>query len=417
MKKGFAIVIVSLLFSTLVFANGTNESEGPKKLTLWTLAEKRGAFEPIASEFNSSQSDYEIELSFYSTDGLKDALKVAASSNTLPDIWYNWGGYLGGFYSDNGLAYNLSEYATEHDWENKFNPTVLSLANRNGNIMGYPVCLNVLGVYYRKDIFEKYDLQVPQTFEEFENVCEVLKANGVTPISTAGLKGWHVMRFVELLIEHYAGAEEHDKLSLFEESYAGNEAVIQALTKYKEFVDKGYLPDGFVTFNPDDTMMLVFSGQAAMDIQGQWYDSNILAAGQDINNYGVFPFPSGGTNRMSAFCTLYQMNANLSDKDLQGCIDFLDFFNKVEYAEKYSEYYDFPQPFIDSEMPEGQPNVEILFAEASKNGNFTITDQAFPTEIADALFAAQDAIALGEMTPEEGAQHIQNAVDAYFANN
>ena len=120
---------------------------------------------------------------------------------------------------------------------------------------------------------------------------------------------------------------------------------------------------------------------------------------------------------MSSFCTMYQFNANLSDEKLQACIDFIDFYNTEEHATEYSAYFDLPQPFIDSKMPADQPNVAILINNAIENGNFTITDQAFPTEIADALFAAQDAIALGQMTPEEGAQSIQNAVDTYFANN
>lgn len=416
-RKLFVISVVSFLCCLMVFASGATESKGPQQIEFWTLTERSGAIDPIVSDFNASQSDYEVVVSYYSTDGIKDALKVAASSNTLPDIWYNWGGYLGGFYSDNGLAYDLTEYAAENDWADKFNPIVLSLANRNGKLMGYPISLRVIGIYYRTDIFEKYGLSVPTTFEEFENVCEVLKENGVTPISTAGLKGWHVMRFVELLIEHYAGAEQHDQLSLFEIPYAGNEAVIQALTKYKEFVDKGYFPEGFVTANPDDTKFMVFSGQAAMDVQGQTYDTAILQAEQNMDLYATFPFPSGGSNRMSSFCTMYQMNADLSDEKLQGCINFLDFLNQEKYATEYSAYFDMPQPFIDSKMPENQPNVEILVNNAIENGTFTITDQAFPTEIADALFAAQDAIALGQMTPEEGAQTIQDAIDIYFANN
>jgi raffinose/stachyose/melibiose transport system substrate-binding protein len=50
---------------------------------------------------------------------------------------------------------------------------------------------------------------------------------------------------------------------------------------------------------------------------------------------------------------------------------------------------------------------------AEANGTFTITDQAFPTEIADALFNVQDAIANGEMQPAEGAAKIQAAIEAY----
>ena len=66
-------------------------------------------------------------------------------------------------------------------------------------------------------------------------------------------------------------------------------------------------------------------------------------------------------------------------------------------------------------MPEGQPNVADMLAAAEANGTFTITDQAFPTEVADALFNVQDAIANGQMEPADGASKIQEAIEAYRA--
>ena len=50
-----------------------------------------------------------------------------------------------------------------------------------------------------------------------------------------------------------------------------------------------------------------------------------------------------------------------------------------------------------------------------KNGTFTITDQAFPTEVADVLFNYQDAIANGESKPADAAKAIQEAIESYQA--
>jgi raffinose/stachyose/melibiose transport system substrate-binding protein len=220
------------------------------------------------------------------------------------------------------------------------------------------------------------------------------------------------MRYVELLIEHYAGAAAHDKMNTFQTSY-NNNAVVQALTKYKEWCDKGYFPAGFVTSDPNDSHIAVFSGQAAMDLQGQWYDGTITRNGQDISKYGTFAFPSGGTNRLSAFAEMIQLNKNLSPQKLQACIDFLDYYYSKTNTDKYPSFFNLPLPRLDSVMPSGLPNVAVMLETSNKNGTFTITDQAFPTEIADALFRAQDGIALGQMTPQQGAANIQAAIEAY----
>lgn len=385
---------------------------GKTELTFWTLNTKQNAVDPIVEVFNSENEDIHVTVSYYDTDGIKDACKVAASSKTLPNMWFNWGGSLGGFYAENGLTYDLTDYAKANDWENKFSSGALELCNLGGQLAGYPTSYNVLDVYYRKDIFEQYGIKVPSTFEEFEAACATLKENGITPISTAGLNGWHVMRFVELLIEHYAGSELHDKMNTFESGYNCDE-VVQALTKYQEFCEKGYFPTGFVTADPNDTNMAVFSGTAAMDIQGQWYDGMILQEEQDMNLFGTFAFPSGGTNRMSAFAEMTQFNAGNSEAELEACMKFIDYYFSQENVDKYSAYYNLPLPKAGAVMPEGQPNVEVMMQTAEKNGVFTITDQAFPTEIADALFDIQDAIANGQMQPAEGAAKIQEAIEAY----
>ena len=395
--------------------NGSGDGgskDGVTEVTFWQLSTRQEAFEPMIEEFNSTHDDIKVTASYYDTDGIKDACKVAASSKTLPNMWFNWGGSLGGFYVDNGLTYDLTSYAEENGWADQFNSNALNLCTYDGKISGYPTSYNVLGFYYRKDIFEQYNLEVPTTFEEFEQVCATLKENDVTPISTAGLYGWHNMRFIELLIEHYAGAEQHDAMNTFDESW-DNDAVTKAFEKYKEFVDKGYFPDGFLTQDPNDTLIAVANGQCAMDVQGQWYDGNIIQNELDVNNYGVFAFPSGDTNRMSSFAEMTQFNADNTDEELAACVEFMDFCYSQENADKYSEYYNLPLPTADPKMPEGQPNVPVMIETGEKNGTFTITDQAFPTEVADVLFNCQDAVANGEMQPDEVGAKIQEAIDSY----
>ena len=54
---------------------------------------------------------------------------------------------------------------------------------------------------------------------------------------------------------------------------------------------------------------------------------------------------------------------------------------------------------------------------SNENGIFTITDQSFPTEVADVLFNAQDAIANGQMEPADAAKEIQAAIENYLFRN
>ncbi|MDR0601653.1 MAG: extracellular solute-binding protein [Treponema sp.] len=419
MKKTKRVCFVTAVLAAALTAACGGKTEGGSggtraiELTIWNLSGRQVPLDAAAGEFAAANPGIRITPAYYDTDGIKDATKVAASSGTLPGLWFNWGGMLGGFYAENDLIYDLKDYAAVNGWDKIFNGGALSLCTLDGKLAGYPTSFNVMGIYYRKDTFARYGLEVPKTFEEFEQVCATLKRNGITPITTAGLYGWHVMRFVEVLIEHYTGAELHDQMNTFQASY-NHPAIVQAFTKFKEFADKGYFPAGFLTLDPNDTGLEIFAGTAAMDVQGQWMDGSIIQEEQDVSNFGTFAFPSGGTNRMSAFAEMIQFNKNLSQEQIEASVKFLDFFQGKEHVGKYSEYYNLPLPRLDADMPDGQPNVPVMLSTANKNGTFTVTDQAFPTEVADVLFHVQDGLVTGQTTPQEGAAAIQTAIEAYL---
>ena len=152
-----------------------------------------------------------------------------------------------------------------------------------------------------------------------------------------------------------------------------------------------------------------------MDLQGQWYDGTMIQNDLDPNDYGVFAFPSGDSNRMSAFAEMTQFNKNLSDEELDACVKFMDYYYSDDSVDQYGEYYNLPLPKQGKKAPADQVNVDGMLETSNTNGTFTITDQAFPTEVADVLFNAQDAVANDEMTPEEAASNIQKAIEEYLA--
>ena len=422
MKKKFIAVLMGavMMMSLAACASGeetqtggdSGKESGDKiELTFWMMASRQDAFDPMTEAFNAENDDIEVTVSYYDADAIKDACKVAASSDTLPDMWFNWGGSLGNFYTENGKTYDLTKFAEENNWDEKFTPSALSLCTLSDQLSGYPTSYNVIGVYYNKAVFDQCGLEVPTTFEEFENACATLKENGITPISTGGLHGDHLMRFTEQLIENAAGSELHDKMNTFEESW-DNESTVKAFEKYKEFVDKGYLPEGFITADPNDALMNLTSGKCAMQFEGQWTDGSLITNGLNPEDFGVFAFPSGDEHRMSAFCEMTQFNANLTEEELAAAVKYMDYCYNKENIDAYGQYLSLPIPTLDAEMPADQPNVKTLIDMSNENGIFTITDQAMPTEVVDVFFSAQEGVATGEMTPEQAAQSIQAAVEA-----
>jgi raffinose/stachyose/melibiose transport system substrate-binding protein len=406
-----------LLAAPAVFAGGGAEekSAGPVTVEFWNLSSRKQLTEKAVADFNTLNPDIVVKFVLNSTDDHKKNLKIAASSKSLPDFWFNWGGTLGSFYAENGLSYDLGSYAKENGWDKKFAKSSLDLATFDGNLSGYPTSINMIGMHYRADIFDKVGVKAPTTFEEFEKVCAALKAKGYTPLALSGKNGWHVMRFIEMLIEMYAGAAEHDKIAALKTSW-NNPAVVKAFSKFKEFADKGYFPEGFITLNPDDARTLLYSEKAVMSPEGPWMESNIFTDQQNHDLYGYFKVPLGSSgNRMSGFVEMIQFNAKLDKKKLAAAMKFVDYLYSPEAIAKYGTLIKQPVPRNDNRLPANFTTVPAMLADLNKYGSFTITDQALPQEVAAKLFQAQDGVATGGMTPEQAAEFMQKAVEAYKA--
>lgn len=234
-------------------------SEEPITLTFWTPTWRQAAEEAIIADFEAKYPNIKIEATYLSSADIKTNTKIAASSNTLPDMWYNWGGAFADYYAENGLCLDLTDYANEHNWSDRFLAGALEQATYDGKIIGLPQNLIALVVFYRKDLLEQNGIEIPTTLEELEAACQTLVDNGVTPFATYGNA---IMRTQEALVECYGTEEEHDNLLLMRESWDGNEAVTKSWEKVKEWIDKGYFPSSVLTEDSNSSNMLVSAASA-----------------------------------------------------------------------------------------------------------------------------------------------------------
>ena len=56
----------------------------------------------------------------------------------------------------------------------------------NKKSYGLPIYATTNGVIYNKNIFKKYDLEIPESYEEFIQICDTLKAEGICPLAIGG---------------------------------------------------------------------------------------------------------------------------------------------------------------------------------------------------------------------------------------
>ena len=411
--------VLATLMAASTIAGGAmtvyaGEAEEEVTLTFWSPSWREAAETPIIEDFMKDHPNIKIEPTFMSSDDIKANTKIAASSGTLPDMWYNWGGVLADFYAENGLCLDLTNYAEENNWDEKYLAGALEQCQYEDQLIGLPQNLVGLVMYYRKDIFEKYNIEVPTTFEELETACATLKENGVTPFSSYSS---HMMRYMEELIEYYGGAEEHDNLLTLNADWSQSEALTKSFTKLKEWSDAGYFPDGVLTGDSSVASMYVFNGECAMIMENPGFASQIVSNGYDPDMYGWFQFPTNddGNGRLSAYVKLCQFNADITEEKLEAAMLFWDYY----YSDESLAIHDAieqPTARIGAAMPESYALAEGMLDLIGTNGGFSTMDLKVPAEVMSQYFAVQDAVVLGQTEPENAGAEIQSSIASYLAN-
>jgi raffinose/stachyose/melibiose transport system substrate-binding protein len=339
----------------------------------------------------------------------------------MPDMWFNWGGSLASPYIDGGHALEITpEIAAKYGLDKNISPIALDLAKRNGKLYGVPIWVKPMTVFYKKSLFDKYGIPEPKTFADLEKAMETLKSKGVIPIAVGGKFSWMTMRTTDFLIEHFAGPEMHDKLFALEASYNSPE-VVQAFAKLKEWVDKGYFNDGFISIDPNQALPLLYQNKAGMIFQGPWIEEeNIVKSKLDPNDYVPIIAPADQTPvRVSGFQEQLQFWSKSPPEVQQAALLFAAYISQPEVARTAaSKALGTPRAVLGVSPAEDRPIGTQMAKWVQGDAELYLpTDQALPQELVNAFFQAQDSVVLGTMTPEAAAEHIQKAVEAYKAAN
>ena len=396
------------LVGALAPASQAAPERAPVTLTYWTQDGNPAIPKEIA-DFERANPNVKVKLTVFGTNAYLQAVKVAASSNTLPDIMYEGlGRTLANFYESHGLVLDLTKYAQRDGWYKQFLPLAFKINDYQGKVYGIPTIVMGMGVFYRKDIFAKYHLPVPTTFAQLVSNMATLKASGITPFSMGGVGSWLTMRLTDALLEHYAGPALNDKLENRQASW-DSPAVRQTFTTLKDWTDKAYFTPGFLQINPQDDEIPWMQGKAAMVLEGPWVDSQLITNHQNLANYGFFPFPEDHMpNRLSVFAQQIMIASRTAHP--AEAVSFIEYMDSKANLQKYAAVLPGPFARIGVDNP-GQPHTAQIKSLLLHAASFYMpTDQDLPEALVQQFFQAQDGVVAGTMTPAAAATFLQQQI-------
>ena len=297
-------------------------------------------------------------------------------------------------------------------WAGNVDPAAADELSVNGKLYGQPIqdVSACWAVAYNISMFDELGLQIPTNYAEFCDVCEKIKASGVTPIYESVSDGWHHVCWTEAAIAAtQADPGYPDALNNNTATFAGNKELTTMFSQLKEMADKGYMGDNYMSNQHADAPAAIASGEYAMVLynQGLGTEVNAVDSSFPVDNIGYFVNPLCDNQALNVnYCGpsrfIYSGSANVdaakkylefmaSDESLAYMTENVGKFNQLPYKNAPSAYSDVVQAFYDR-----YPNKVAVFQASVKYYNPAWMD----------IGADMSAMFLGEMTPEEVLEDI-----------
>ncbi|WBO63063.1 ABC transporter substrate-binding protein [Streptomyces camelliae] len=159
----------------------SSKSSGPVTLDYWGWANGQ---EAVVKAFNASHKDVQLKYTKV-TDQLtmQKQLTNAVKAGNTPCLVQNTAEYVTSWVSQGALA-DITQYVKGD--ADKFNPGSWASAQVQGKLYGVPTGSAPNFTIYRTDIFQKYGLKPPATWDDFITAGKVLKRHGIKITNYAG---------------------------------------------------------------------------------------------------------------------------------------------------------------------------------------------------------------------------------------
>lgn len=409
MKNGLTATLSALAMSAALVSGAAKAGE----VKIWTLTFDNNsanvAWDKIIKEFEAANPGVTVTREGRSVDEHKAALRVAAQSSQGPDIYFMWAGLgLGGEFVKAGLSKPLDEAYTKYDWDKRLVGTAGSFSKiYPGGRNGVPYTFHGEGIYYNKELFAKAGITAPPTtYDELKADAAKLKQAGIPAMTFGGTVNWHLMRLMDVILEAKCGAEKHDQLMDMKLDW-GTEACASASFQELNDWSQNYILKPFMGIDNSQSFNLFLANRAAMMVEGDWLVSQ-LADSKKIDNFDLFPFPTG-TDRLYGFAEYLYVSAKSPNSE--EATKFLDYLlsDKVQQENlgafgsisvnanvKYSNVSALDQKWMD------------IFGKYTKiymNG-----DQAFPLDVTTEYWRVINEVASGNIKPDDAGKTLQTFI-------
>jgi len=392
---------------------------------MWS-AEWKVVVDRIVDRYNHSQNKYEV-IALSVPEGADAKFLLGAMGGDPPDVMAQWNAVIP-TWAQGGMLTPFEEIMTpqeRHKFETESYPIVHRVGQYKGLTYGFPIGVQVSGVFYLPDAFKMAGFdKLPTTWEELVKVSAKLTQRdadgqitrlGFLPSSwpdTAPLFGGGIYDF------------KKDRLDIGNPKNLACLENLVALRKRDGYDAVNRFQSGLNTQSFGGGWPFI-GGAYAAAVDGPWRVQQIAQYAPNLHYATALTPPPGGGTAGAGLGSGNFMVIPRSAREKQGAWDFIKYWSGLEDPDTAAQFYIWGGWLPPSDAVANAPLYREYIREHPQFGTFVQAIKsdkiqarppvAYQVFIADELTKIEDLAMRGEITPRQAVTQLQTEVDREIA--
>lgn len=259
------------------------------------------------------------------TAEIRRQLGAAFMAGDPPEVYQSAIGYDLKTYVDAGRLTVLDDVWEAINGDQIFSEGLKSMVKFDGHAYAIPLNTHVIShMFYNKHVFEELNLEPPKDWDEFKEVCRILRENGIEPVAAAA-GTWGTYQWYAPLLT-VVGVDGYLALGRGEIAFT-DPRIREAFELYRDTMVAGYM-EGWAGYGWAEAANEMIQGNAAMYLNGDWVVAHFREAGlvEDVD-FGFFPAP--GTQDV-VIIQVDALAAPLGSADAEGAKRLMEVAGRIE---------------------------------------------------------------------------------------
>ncbi|MFA6845196.1 MAG: ABC transporter substrate-binding protein [Sphaerochaetaceae bacterium] len=451
MKKVKTRVLVVLLLMIAPFvlsANGTNEQAPTKaptntaasKITLNVLdysdatAPGYEEFQKVWQQFTEGNPEITLKKEDLTNEAFHQKMAAYVAAGTIPDVMYMYPSGRSAVLHEKHLVKDLAPLLGS-DFLKDFLPAAINTDDQSGHYLAMlpqSICYSSV-MFVNTKLLKDYGLSMPKTYEDLKVMVPKLKAKGIQTVLMANKDDWVMQsclfstiagRFVN---KEWINEAKEGKVKFTDPEFVNALKFVDTL--YKD----GVISRNTIQLSYGEVPGLFASGKAAFLIDGDWRQNAFItdkSSGQALispedqkNNIALVAFPAIPNEKYPGVVSStlgcgYGISSEIpagSEKE-KAAVKLVKYLYSHDVQKLYLEKGKYITSRTDVVSDQLEPlTTKMMQYYSTIDTTCYVLDSALDPSVYTVLNKVLQEIGLGTKTPEQAANEVQVAMDAYLA--